>query len=179
MLSRAEAIAFREQTRALAMQIGLRPAARALGLNEERVKKWGQRFKWNIGALMPAKGGNHGGNYLVPDPVSHRNVPEPLNVLAKIMALEGDRTRSAMARTARRAFEHCDTLSDEDLHKLDRAIALEKHGRNAAVAHQWNQSSNLNVGVQVNVPLPGPEERAEMRSIDAKLDAIAAKLKGE
>jgi hypothetical protein len=169
MLSRAEAIAFREQTRALAMQIGLRPAARALGLNEERVKKWGQRFKWNIGLIRPASNA----------PINAKlspTVPNPLETLANVMAIEGDRTRSAMARTARRAFEHCDTLTDEELHKLDRAIALEKHGRNASVAHQWSSSTST-VAVQVNIPLPSTEEREEMAKLDAKLDAIAAKLR--
>ena len=174
MLSRAEAIAFREQTRALAMQIGLRPAARALGLSEERVRKWGQRGNWRISSIMPAKGGNHGGNHLVPS--SPHNVTEPINVMARVLAMEGDLTRSAMARTARRAFEHSDTLSDEALHELPRGVALEKHARIAQIAHGWNMPA-ANVAVQVNVPMPTAEERSEMRSIDAKLDAIAAKLK--
>jgi len=165
MLSRSEAESFREQTRALALQIGLRPAARALGLNEERVKKWGQRYNWQIGLIRPASSAN-----LSP------SVPKPVNVLVEMLAQEGDRTRSAMARTARRAFEHCDTLQDGDLHAMDRAIALEKHGRVASIAHQW-QNVGAQVAVQVNVPLPSAEERQEMRSIDAKLDAIAAKLK--
>ena len=167
MLSRAEAIAFREQTRALAMQIGLRPAARALGLSEERVLKWSERGKWQIGLIRPPLTGYQ--------PKSS-NVIAPLEVLSKVMGIEADRTRSAMARTARRAFEHCDTLSEEQLHDMQRAIALEKHGRNASLAHAWNQAQ-ANVAVQVNVPMPTAEERSEMRSIDAKLDAIAAKLK--
>jgi hypothetical protein len=29
-----------------------------------------------------------------------------------------------------------------------------------------------------NIPLPTAEERAEMRALDAKLDALSAKLKG-
>ena len=169
MLSRAEAIAFREQTRALAMQIGLRPAARALGLNEDRVKKWGQRYNWQISLIRPPLTGYY--------PPTSPNAPKPLDVMASVMAQEGDRTRSAMARTARRAFEHCDELTDEQLHDMQRAIGLEKHARTASIAHAWNVQSAVNVGVQVNVPLPSEDERAEMRSIDAKLDAIAAKLK--
>lgn len=169
MLARAEAIAFREQTRALAMQIGLRPAARALGLNEERVKKWAQRGQWQISLIRPPLTNSM-------RPVSP-NSPRPLEVLANVMAQEGDRTRSAMARTARRAFEHCDELTNEQLHAMDRAIALEKHARTASIAHAWNVAPATNVALQVNVPLPTAEERSEMRSIDAKLDAIAAKLK--
>jgi hypothetical protein len=37
--------------------------------------------------------------------------------------------------------------------------------------------SALNVGVQVNLPLPSAEEREEMRAIDAKLDAFVKKYK--
>ena len=165
---RETTLAFREQVKALALQIGLRPAARALGLNEETVKRWGSRYKWNIGALMPALPGRSCERPL--------NAPEPINVLASILAQEGDRTRSAMARTARRAFEHADTLPDAALHELPRSVAMEKHAKVAQIAHGWNTAQNQ-VAVQVNVPLPSAEERDEMRSIDAKLDAIAAKLK--
>lgn len=172
MLSRQEAIAFREQTRALAMQIGLRPAARALGLNEERVMKWAQRGNWRISAVRPPLTNCIGP---LPQPGSAK-CPQPLEMLAAVMANEGDRTRSAMARTARRAFEHADTLDDATLHEMSRSIALEKHAKIASVAHQWN-ANNVSVGVAVSVPLPSEDERKEMRSIDAKLDAIAAKLR--
>ena len=46
----------------------------------------------------------------------------------------------------------------------------------AAQLHGWNQPA-VNVGVQVNVPLPTEEEREEMRAIDRKLDAFVAKYK--
>lgn len=151
----------------VAMQIGLRPAARAIGIKEDRIRQWARRFKWNISAIRPSANGAS----LSP------TVTEPINALANVLAVEGDRTRSAMARTARRSFEHCDTLSDDQLHAMDRAIALEKHARVASIAHQW-QNVGAQVAVQVNVPMPSAEERQEMRSIDAKLDAIAAKLKG-
>jgi hypothetical protein len=75
-----------------------------------------------------------------------------------------------------RAFEHSDTLKEAELHQMERAIALEKHGKNASVAHSWN-SNQSTVAVQVNVPLPDASEREEMAKLDAKLDAIAAKLK--
>jgi len=165
-LSKAQAEDFRTHVRCLAMQIGLRAAARAYSLNEDRVRKWAHRFNWQISQFRP----NAGKSVLSPD------VPSPLGALANVMAGYADRTRLAMARTSQRAFEHCDTKSDEDLHDMPRAIALEKHARVASLAHNWNVN-NVNVGVAVNVPLPTSEERSEMRSIDAKLDAIAAKLK--
>ena len=40
----------------------------------------------------------------------------------------------------------------------------------------WNQPASVNVNI-ANIPMPTEQERAEMRALDAKLDAIAAKLK--
>ena len=46
----------------------------------------------------------------------------------------------------------------------------------AAQLHGWNQPAPVNVNI-ANIPMPTEEERAEMRAIDEKLDAIAAKLR--
>ena len=46
----------------------------------------------------------------------------------------------------------------------------------AAQLHGWNQPAGVNVNI-ANIPLRTEEERAEMRALDAKLDAIATKLK--
>jgi len=166
MLSRVEAENLREHVRCLALQIGLRPAARAYGLSESRVMKWSERYRWRIALLRPS----------ATNADVSANVSAPVDALLNVLANEASRTRLAMARVARRAFEHGDELSDEDLHEMSRAIALEKHGRIASIAHRW-QSEAVNVGVQVNVPMPSEAERDEMRSIDAKLDAIAERLK--
>jgi hypothetical protein len=46
----------------------------------------------------------------------------------------------------------------------------------AAQVHGWNQPAAVNVNI-ANIPMPTEEERAEMRVLDAKLDAFAAMLK--
>ena len=171
MLSRAEAAAYRNQAFLLAAQLGLTPAAIALGIKPERIRQWNKRYGWHISAIRePA---NARDRDLAE---ASRRVTQPMEAFANLMAVEGDRTRAAMARTSRRAFEHADTVSDEALHELPRGVALEKHARVASIAHNW-QSQNVNVGVQVNVPLPDQAERDEMRSIDAKLDEIAKRLR--
>ena len=167
MVARSDYESFVAHLFNLASDIGIRPAARALGISEERAKKIAQRRKFNISLIRPQPQSVAAG---VP------SVPECINAKASILALDGDRTRLAMARTARRAFEHSDQLSDEQLHELPRSVAMEKHAKVAQIAHGWNQAQST-VAVQVNVPLPDEAERSEMRSIDAKLDAIAAKLK--
>jgi hypothetical protein len=166
MMSRVEAQNLREHVRCLAMQIGLRSAARAYNLSEARVMKWSERGRWQIGLLRPS----------ATNADKSANVSTPIQALQNVLAIEADRTRAAMARTARRAFEYSDGLSDETLHEMPRAIALEKHARVASIAHRW-QSEAVNVGVQVNVPMPDKAEREEMRAMDAKLDAIAERLR--
>jgi len=171
MLLRSEAKAYRAQAFMLACQIGLSPAAKALGLKPERLRQWNKRYKWNVGAIRQEPS-----TAVANDADLSLARHDPIKALASVLALEGDRTRLAMARTSRRAFEHSDSVTDEQLHELPRAVALEKHGRVAAIAHNWG-SAQANVAVQVNVPLPSAEERKEMRSIDEKLDQIAAKLR--
>ena len=41
---------------------------------------------------------------------------------------------------------------------------------------RWNQPAGVNLNI-ANIPLPSAEERAEMRALDRKLDALVAKLK--
>lgn len=46
----------------------------------------------------------------------------------------------------------------------------------AAQLDGWNQHAGVNVNI-ANIAFPTQEERAEMREMDRKLDAIAAKFK--
>jgi hypothetical protein len=46
----------------------------------------------------------------------------------------------------------------------------------AAQLHGWNQAAGINVNI-ANIPLATEEEWAEMRELDAKLDAFAKRLK--
>lgn len=172
MITRKEAESFRNQAFLLACQIGIKPAADALGIKDSRIRQWNKRY-WQ-GKATAIFGRNTGRNNDLA--ATSRNVTSPIDAMANVMTLMADRTKLAMARTAMRAFEHSDELTEDQLHEMDRAIALEKHGRNASVAHSWN-SNMQTVAVQVNVPMPSKEERDEMRSMDAKLDAIAARLR--
>jgi hypothetical protein len=45
-----------------------------------------------------------------------------------------------------------------------------------AQVHGWNQPPAVNVNI-ANIPMPTQEERAEMRVLDAKLDAFAKLIK--
>lgn len=149
------------------MDIGLNPAARAMGIREGRARKWAHRANLKVGPSKTLQ------NCDLPAELEPNGTA--LKAKSRILAQMGDRTRLAMGRTSMRAFEHADTVPDAELHKLQTAIALEKHGKNAGMAFQWSAAA-ANVAVQVNVPMPTAAERDEMRRLDDKLDAIAAKL---
>ena len=48
----------------------------------------------------------------------------------------------------------------------------------AAQLHGWNQPAAVNVNI-ANIPMPTAEEGAEMRALDAKLDAFAKLIKAK
>ena len=170
MLSKEQFIALKQQVFLLATQIGLRQAARSMGLSEDRVRRWSSDEKWNLATIRP----HANGAVISPKLTSAREVYN------QTMAHLEDRARIAMANVGTRAFEHAGECSDEQLHERDRAIALQNHGKNLQLAHQWFPNAlGSNVAVQVNVPMPTAEERQEMRDMDRKLDAIAAKLKAK
>lgn len=139
-----------------------------MGLDPQRVRKWASRGKWNISQYRVANDGYPA--------VQSQEVTRAHKVLQNTLDLMADRTRLAMGRTSMRAFEHCDTLSEAELHAIPVAIALEKHGKNASIAHNWSSNAPA-VAVQVNVPMPTTQEREEMRDLDRRLDAFAKLLK--
>ena len=67
----------------------------------------------------------------------------------------------------------CRTDGDEVVHVSAR---LKDVVSSAAQLHGWNHPAAVNVNI-ANIPMPTAEERAELRALDAKLDAFARSLK--
>ena len=167
MLSKAQFKALKRDAQHLAVDIGLRPAARALGLPEERVKKWAQRDKWNISLIRP-QGFKHA-------QVSPQ-VPDAIEVKTRLLASHSDRTRLGLALASTNASEHLATLPAESVVKPANAIAMEQVSRTADRVHGWTQSRTQAPTVQIaNIVLPSAEERAKLDAIDRKLDAFVGK----
>ena len=84
-----------------------------------------------------------------------------------------------MSAASLKASYEAAQMDGKQLLVRDTAQALECHNRNADRTHGWTvgRQQGSMVAVQVNVPMPTQEEREEMRSLDAKLDAFAKLLK--
>ena len=154
----------------LSLEIGVRTAARALGIPEGRLLKWSHRDKWNIHLVRPS-------SLSAPkDPRESGGILDGLEAKKRILQKMGDRTRVGLARSAMKASEHASELDGGKLMERDTSIALLNHAKVASVTHGWQAQDQVNVNV-ANLVMPTPEEREERARVHAALDAIAAKLK--
>ena len=153
-----------------AMQIGVRPAARAIGLNENRVLQWTRRGKWGInGKAVTLRGA----------PPGNQNVITPLEAVSNIVQHYGDRAKIGATIAGAKALEHLADAQGVDLVKPANAISADQWTKAVDRAAGWTQArqqaAGVNVAVQVNVPTP--EDDAERRERHAKLDEIASLLR--
>src|SRR5262245_57500397 len=165
--TKAEIIAQREQVRMLGITLGnWREAARRCGLSEGRVLNWVVRYDWKLPKRVQAP---HPREVLSPVV----GVVTPAESLQERLKHDAEATRVGLSTATRKASV---SLAERDGDEVVYVSAkLKDVVSSAAQLHGWNQPAvNVNIA---NIPLPSAEERAEMRALDAKLDAIAAKLK--
>ena len=165
--TKAEIVAQREQVRMLAIALGnWREAARQCGLSEGRVLDWVVRYGWRLLKRIEAP---HPREVLSPVV----GVVTPAESLEQRLKQDAEATRIGLSTATRKAsvsLAECD--GDEVVYV---AARLKDVVSSAAQLHGWNQPAvNVNIA---NIPMPTEEERAEMRALDAKLDAFAAMLK--
>ena len=166
--TKAEIVAQREQVRMLGIALGnWREAARQCGLSEGRVLNWVVRYGWKLPKRIEAP---HPREMLSPVV----GVVTPAESLQERLRHDAETTRVGLSTATRKASV---SLAERDGDEVVNASArLKDVVSSAAQLHGWNQPAGVNVNV-ANIPMPTAEERAEMREIDRKLDAIAAKLK--
>ena len=166
--TKAEIVAQREQVRMLGIALGnWREAARQCGLSEGRVLNWVVRYGWKLPKRIQAP---HPREMLSPVV----GVVTPAESLEQRLKHDAEATRVGLSTATRKASV---SLAERDGDKMVYLSArLKDVVSSAAQLHGWNQTGNVNVNI-ANIPLPTEEERAEMREMDRKLDAIAAKLK--
>ena len=165
--TKAEIVAQREQVRMLGIALGSwREAARQCGLSEGRVLNWVVRYGWKLQKRIEA---SHPREVLSPVV----GVVTPAQSLEQRLKEDAEATRiglSAATRKASASLAECD--GDEVVYV---AAKLKDVVNSAAQVHGWNQPAvNVNIA---NIPMPTEEERAEMRALDAKLDAFAKLIK--
>ena len=123
----------KEEVRLLAIEIGVREAARRLGLNEDRVCKWSERGKW----------------FTTPKQEKAKmavvsSVSKPANILLDELAENERETRLSLSRYAKRAARDAENATLKDSPYVKAAAQV------AGIVHKWDsekpgQSFTLNV----------------------------------
>ena len=143
-----------------------REAGRQCGLSEGRLLNWVVRYGWKLPKRIQAP---HPREVLSPVV----GVVTPAESLQDRLKHDAEPTRVGLSTATRKASV---SLAERDGDEVVYVSARLKDVVNsAAQLHGWNQPAvNVNIA---NIPMPSEEERAEMRALDAKLDAFAAMLK--
>ena len=113
----------REAVRTLAIQIGVREAARQLGLNEDTVCSWAKRGAWFTPKAQPPS------QAIVTQALQAR----PGDVLLREIAEHEGETRVSLARSARRMAKDSETATLRD------APFVHKAAQVAGIAFRWNE----------------------------------------
>lgn len=137
----------REAVRVLAIAVGVREAARRMGLSVERVMKWSQRGNWLMSAdasalATPSATGATAQLERCPQPV--RNAGDALQ--STLLEL-GNRSKLAHAKAGAKAAEHMQTLDGE-------AIVSIAQQRKAIIdgdklIHGWDKQEPAVVNLQL------------------------------
>jgi hypothetical protein len=133
-----------EAVRQLAIQIGVRPAARKLGLNEDTVCTWATREDWFTPKPIVSK--------------AHRTMQamkaRPGDALLQALQEDNTPTRAALSKAHRKAAEHAQKLTGRTLMDKEVAQALRQHGQGAALVHGWEAKQERDQSqVAVNIAI--------------------------
>ena len=153
----------------LACDIGLRPAARALGIHEDKARTIASRRKWNLRKLSPAIKAN----FKAPQ-TPHDTA---LDIKRELLEQGSTRTKLALSQAAVTATEHLAQLDGKSLMAPTHGIAADTWSRTADRVHGWQAERQKPLVQIANVRLPTPEEEEERRKAHRALDEIARKLR--
>lgn len=142
----------REAVRTLAIQVGVREAARQLNLNENTVVQWSKRYQWFKRPTLPP---THNDSKAV------ISVIKPGDALLSEIQQNGTETKLKLSRYAKKQAEHLATKGKLKDHNAFRNLTT-----GAGVLHGWNEEKAegkftlnvLNLGaLEITA---GPPERA-------------------
>jgi hypothetical protein len=155
----------REAVRMLAIQCGVREAARRCGLKEDRVRQWSKRYHWLQQKAPEQKR------------ATVTTVTKPGDILLKTLQSESEATKLALARAARKASVHASKQKPATI--LRQAKNLRDTAAYASQTHSWEaKQSGVNVFGQAVVVTP--EQVADIRARVARLQGAApAEAPGE
>ena len=153
----------------LSLDIGIRPAARAMGISEDRARKISSRRRFNlVRARCNAVSG----------PPSRSPNVTGIEAKAAIVQHYGDRAKIGATIAGAKALEHLADSTGADLVKPAAAISGDQWTKAVDRAAGWTAARQQGTTVQVAIITPPSEaERAAMDATDAKLDEITALLR--
>ena len=136
----------REAVRVLALSVGLREAARQLGLSENRVLQWSKRGNWFKAPPAPLQ---------PPKKSDVISVIKPGDALLSTLAEHKNETRMSLARSVRRLAKRAEKAKLSD----------SKHVLNVAQTaghtfEDWQPKQSAGANVMVNIALLGVEPGA-------------------
>jgi hypothetical protein len=156
-----------EAVKALAAVVGVREAARQMGLSEEQVKKRCTREGWlatpearvaNQRAVAMRSGSS------APIPLSPMS---PAALIHAELAQLGSKTRLSIARGIAKAGEHIETLPAPEI--LDRAQDIKSVAQTADLVHGWKDAAP-----QVKIRLDVLSGSAEAQPIDVEASVTSS-----
>jgi hypothetical protein len=150
----------------LSLDIGIRPAARAMGISEDRARKISSRRGFKLATLKRVSG-----------PSARSPNVTAIEAKSAIIQHYGDRAKIGATIAGAKALEHLADSSGAELVKPAAAISGDQWTKAVDRAAGWSAARQAPVQVAVQVNMPSEAERAELRETDAKLDEIASLLR--
>lgn len=132
----------REEVKLLAITVGVRQAARQLGLSEERVLKWSQRGHW----------------FKQPDPIQLPptmrqaevlTVRKPSDVLTEQLADDSNQTKLSLSRSLRRGATALEAMPAEVV--FTGADKVKHLVGSASQLHQWEAKTDSHQDIHIGV----------------------------
>jgi len=127
--------AIQEQVRILALQIGVRPAARQLGLNEDTVCSWASRYDWKTPTTQPGPQNS----------ASKLQASYVADSVASELAENERETRLSLSRYARRAAKDSESATLKDAPYVKAAAQV------AGITHKWGDQEGKASHFTLNV----------------------------
>lgn len=135
----------REAVRTLVVALGVREAARQMGLSEDTVSTWSARGKW-----------------LQPTPLPPTMAPQatkaiaPAEALTKALAEDSLNTKIGFSRAAVKVATHLGEKEPGDLIERDTAQSARQWSEIAGKVHGWDaKQDGAGVNVAVNIGIIG------------------------
>lgn len=157
-----------QQLHTLALCIGLRPAARRLGIKERTALTWSHRGNWKLSEVFalshcPAHSGR---------PAAKSNAITAHEALTQIFSEQSEDTRLYLSAASLKAAHDASKAKGHTLRSKSGSTGLLNVARTTDIVHGWTAARQQPAVQIANVVLPTPEQSADLKAVDRRLDAL-------